>query len=431
MSIFKGKEKEKELEKRIRELEEENAKLKENLKLQEEENNVFAMEFSMTISECFETLRKIASGDPAARVIPQKGISEILTRLEQMVNKVGAGSEEMVNQIHELALGLCENFEVLRMVAEGDLTVSANERSSNELLSQLGVVTNKAIMNLSALTKQTKESTLQISSAVNQILSATEEQASCASEQAASVTESTTGIEELSRVARHIESNANMVVKSAEQSLDGTKISQKAMQDTLQAMEEIKLSTQATAKRILALEEKARSINEVVEIIKEIADQTNLLSLNASIEAARAGEAGKGFAVVAGEIRKLAENVVDSAKEIKDIITEIQSFTQASVMSIDEETKKVEKGAGLLTIAGKSSAEVVKMVENTTSFVQQINSSVQEQVSALELMVSNMKEVEKTTKESVTSCKQISLSAGDLTSLAEGLKGTVLKFKLK
>ena len=137
--------------------------------------------------------------------------------------------------------------------------------------------------------------------------------------------------------------------------------SQKAMSDTFQAMEEIKLSTQTTAKRILALEEKSRSINEVVDMIKEIADQTNLLSLNASIEAARAGEAGKGFAVVAGEIRKLAENVVTSAKEIKDLITEIQSSTQASVMSIDEETKKVEKGVTLLNNAGKVSDEVVKM----------------------------------------------------------------------
>lgn len=415
--------------KRIKELEKENARLKEKIKKQTEEYDNFSMELVLNLSEYFEVMRKMALGDPSARV-KEGGTNELVTKLGAMINDVGKGMEDIVNQIHVLAIGICESFEVLSRVADGDLTVSANENNADEILSKLGIVINKAIMNLSTLTVHIKESTLQISSAVNQILSSTEEQSACASEQAASVTESTTGIEELSRVAKQIETNANMVVRSAEQSLDSTKKSQKSVMDTLQAMEEIKVSTQATAKRILALEEKARSINEVVEIIKEIADQTNLLSLNASIEAARAGDAGKGFAVVAGEIRKLAENVVDSAKEIKDTITEIQSFTQASVMSIDEETKKVEKGAELLNMAGKSSAEVVKLVENTTSFVQQINVSVQEQVSALDLMVSNMKEVEKTTRESAASCKQINQSATDLTGLAEELKKTIVRFKL-
>ncbi len=218
----------KEPAKRIKELEKENAKLKEKLKKQTEENDNFNMELVLVVSECFETLAKIALGDPAARVTIQAGKNELLTKLGEMVNKVSKGMQEMVVQIHELAMGLCESFEVLNKVAAGDLTVSANEKNSNELLSQFGVVINKAIGNLSNLTEQIKESSLLISSAVNQILSATEEQAACASEQAASVTESTTGIEELSRVAKQIETNANMVVKSAEQSLDSTKKSQKS-----------------------------------------------------------------------------------------------------------------------------------------------------------------------------------------------------------
>jgi methyl-accepting chemotaxis protein len=142
------------------------------------------------------------------------------------------------------------------------------------------------------------------------------------------------------------------------------------MLDTFQAMEEIKLSTQATAKRILTLEEKSRSINEVVDIIKEIADQTNLLSLNASIEAARAGEYGRGFAVVAGEVRKLAEKSASVSKEISELSQSALGVSEESGVLLKELVPKSRETAELVR-------EIFKMSVDQSAGVSQIRTDME------------------------------------------------------
>lgn len=219
-----------------------------------------------------------------------------------------------------------------------------------------------------------------VNTSSTQILAAAEEQATASVEQSTALTETSTTVEELAATAAEIANNAGTVVSIADM--------------TFQSMDAIKASTGHSAKRILMLGEKSQSIGEIVGVIDDITRQTNLLALNASIEAARAGEAGKGFAVVATEIRKLANNVGGSTKQIKEIIKEIQDATNASILATEEVGKTVGKG--------------VELSQETTKTAKQISLATQQQRSASEQTV-------KTIREMTTVSKQVADSAQDTT----------------
>jgi hypothetical protein len=235
-------------------------------------------------------------------------------------------------------------------------------------------------LTMRSLITPTRDLLENINASSTQILAAAEEQSTASVEQSTALAETSTTVEELAATAAEISNNAGTVVSIADM--------------TFQSMDAIKASTGHSAKRILTLGEKSQSIGEIVGVIDDITRQTNLLALNASIEAARAGEAGKGFAVVATEIRKLANNVGGSTKQIKEIIKEIQDATNASILATEEVGKTVEKGVGLS--------------QETTETAKQISLATQQQRSASEQTV-------KTIKEMTTVSKQVADSAQDTT----------------
>jgi methyl-accepting chemotaxis protein len=195
-------------------------------------------------------------------------------------------------------------------------------------------------------------------------------------------------------------------------------------------MEKIKQSFLETAKKIEALGEKSQAITEVVTLIEDIANQTNLLSLNAAIEAARAGEAGKGFAVVADAIGKLADRTTKSTKDIADLIKGIQQDTSSAVMSMEESTKETEKGTSLAQEAGKSLKEIVGAFEHVAQSAKEIALANQQQTSGSEQISKAMVGIDQIMKLSAAGAKQSTESARQLASLAEELKKAVAQFKL-
>ena len=205
---------------------------------------------------------------------------------------------------------------------------------------------------------------------------------------------------------------------------------QQSVEEVAKGIREIKSSSEESARRILALGERAQKIGEVVGLIDDIADQTNLLALNASIEAARAGEAGKGFAVVAEEVRKLAENVVESTKEIRSLIEEIQSSTNASVMVTEEGTKRVSNGEALVRKAQESLEKILEEVQNTTDASKQISLSTRQQESASEQVMLTTKEIAEVSSQFAQSAKETTQSTSVLRVIADNLKKNIERFKL-
>jgi methyl-accepting chemotaxis protein len=315
------------------------------------------------------------------------------------------------------------------IASEGDLTKTVPIKSRNEI-GQLAESFNQMIYNLGSLVKHIQDGGVQIASSSRDILVASEQQATGSVEQATAVTEISATIVELATTSKQIADSADSVAKMAEQTLASARSGQETVGDSIEGMDEIKDATQLIAKQILGLGQKSQDIGQIIEIIGGIADRTDLLALNAAIEAAKAGEAGRGFAVLAGEIRGLAENVMRSTKEIGDLLTEIQGSINASVMAMEDGTKKVGRGVELANKTGGSLEEILNMIERTTNSIKQIMVSTRQQETASDQVVTAMKEIREVSQQSATNANQTKAVANKLTSLSEALEKAIEQFKI-
>ncbi len=325
---------------------------------------------------------------------------------------------------------LREVAESISAACSGDLGRKVRTISDDDL-GTLAKNYNQMVDLIIYLIKQTHESGQRLAAASSQILAASEQQASGSAEQAASIAQTTATMEELAATYRQIADNANAVVTAAERTQGGAESGQQAMMNTVDGMEEIKKRTQASANKILVLGERSQQIGSVLSIINDIADQTKILALNAAIEAARAGEAGKGFSVVAVEIRKLAESVVESTQEIRKIMTEIQSSTNALVMSTEEEIKKVDEGVELAQMTGESLAGVLDMIERTTEAAKEISIATQQQRTASDQVVTAMKEVASVATQTANGSREVATAAEQLAQIAKDAAQVGSAFRLR
>ncbi|MBF0387245.1 MAG: methyl-accepting chemotaxis protein [Candidatus Omnitrophica bacterium] len=284
---------------------------------------------------------------------------------------------------------------------EGDLTKRMDD-SGNDEIAAVAKWFNVFVEKIRGIIVQVKSGTLSIDAAGNQIQTASQDQVAGAAEQASAVNEASTTVKELAVTASQIALNAENVAKVAERTMAG--------------MQEINTRVDATAKKILALGEKSQSIGNITKLIDDIAGQTNLLALNAAIEAARAGEAGRGFAVVAQEVRKLAERSSESTEEIRQLITEIQAETNATVMGIEDSLKWVARG--------------VEMIRETAGSAKEISIATQQQRTASDQTVQAMQNINQVTRQFAASTKEAATSAAALSGLAQQLKFAVEGFKL-
>jgi len=187
---------------------------------------------------------------------------------------------------------------------------------------------------------------------------------------------------------------------------------------------------QTTGKKIKGLGERSLEIGAIIEVINEIATQTNLLALNAAIEAARAGEQGRGFAVVADEVRKLAERAARATKDITSLIKGIQVETSEAVMVMEEGTREVEEGTKLADQAGAALREIEQIVKQTSGLVTDITNSAANQVKVSESVVHSMDSISKLTQETTVGVRDTVETIGRLADLSKRLNDAIGRFKL-
>ncbi len=333
------------------------------------------------------------------------------------IGELGRSFQDMLINLRQIATQAKE-------IAKGDLSMFVEAKGD------LADAFNTMIVSLGSLAKEIREAGMQIDTTTVEILTTARQQATSSTEQSASIAETSGTIEELSATARQISESADFVAKLAEESLIHSQAGHSAVEDALHGMEAIRGSTETSAKEIVSLGGKSQAIGQIVDIISDIAEQTNLLALNAAIEAARAGEAGKGFAVVAVEIRKLAGNVATQAKEIGNLVGEIQNAATASVMSIEEVTKKVDKGMELSGKVRTVLEEVLTITQQTSDAARQIRLATQQQRTASEQVVTTMREMSSLSKQTAISAEQIVNTIRQLSELAVRLKKTIEQFKI-
>jgi methyl-accepting chemotaxis protein len=277
---------------------------------------------------------------------------------------------------------------------------------------------------------QVSESAASVASASAQISSSAEEMAAGAQEQTSQSEEVSGAVEQMAKTITVNARGAGEAAETAEKAKGAAEQGGRVVQETVEEMKRIAEVVRGSAGTIRDLGRSSDQIGEIIGVIDDIADQTNLLALNAAIEAARAGEQGRGFAVVADEVRKLAEQTTKATKQISGMIQQIQADTQGAVRSMDQATKQVDEGIVLADRAGVSLREIVQISQRLTQMVAQIAAASEEQSSASEQISKNVEAITTVTQETASGTHQIARAAEDLNRLTETLQRLVGQFKL-
>ncbi|HEY1014774.1 MAG TPA: methyl-accepting chemotaxis protein, partial [Herpetosiphonaceae bacterium] len=264
-----------------------------------------------------------------------------------------------------------------------------------------------------------------LSAAASELSSASQQQASGATQQASAVSEVSSTIEELGYTARQIASAADQVRDAAQQTLESLATGQQAVDEAIHGMERIKGRVQEVSTRVLSLGERSQQISEIIALIDDVSDETHLLALNAAIEAAGAGEHGRRFAVVAAEVKSLANRTLAAAREVKGVIAEIQTATNASVLATEDSVKEVENGVELAHRAGQVMDSIVVLGERTAQFAQEISLATAQQQTASEQVVETMRDIAEVSRQTASGSRQTAEAATTLTSIAGKLHSLV------
>lgn len=375
-----------------------------------------------------EALRLALSGNLAARVdvanvVPEaKATAELVNSLLEQLCQSEARKQLAAHEIDRAVDSL------IALVRSGDLahwSSGTDDAQLGPLLESFG----KVIDTLRTFVREINEAALRLSSSANQVLAASTQHETSATEQAAAIHETTATMEELKHASAQIAENAGAVARVAEETLGAARSGRGAIGEFIQAMQQIRRDGTAVADSITKLSKRVERIGTVVEVIDEIADRSDLLALNAALEGSRAGEAGKGFSIVAAEMRRLAENVLDSTKEIKNLITEIREATAAAGTAADASKVATESGERLGAVAAQSVEGILAGVQETSDAARVINLATQQQRTATEQVVASMAEIEDVTRQTTQASKQSTGAAAELTQLAGRLAELIKRFK--
>jgi len=312
-------------------------------------------------------------------------------------------------------------------IARNDLTVRVEPKSDDDVL---GNSFKTMLHNLSGVVIQMDDNASQLVSAANEVASTSEQMSRGANDQTSQIGQVSSAVEEMAATIVETSRNAGEATDGAKGAAGTATSGGQIVNDTIQGMQRIAAVVRESAESIGKLAKSAESIGEIIGVIDDIADQTNLLALNAAIEAARAGEQGRGFAVVADEVRKLAERTGKATGEITAMIKGIQEETTEAVTSMETGISEVDSGRELADQAGASLTEIVNMSQSVQNMIEQIATAAEEQSVAAEQISKNVEAVSTIARESATGAEQSATAAEELNRQAEGMREMVSRFQV-
>jgi methyl-accepting chemotaxis protein len=320
-------------------------------------------------------------------------------------------------------------------VAEGDLTehITADNLASEStgLIETLGQNLNSMVDGLRAMATQIQETANQLSQGTTQIMAASSQQLAATTEQDAAINQTVVTVTEIQASASRTADYADNVARLAEEAAEVGQRGHEAVQRSVDGMDLIRERVASIAADILALSERTQLIDEIINSVNDIADQSKLLALNASIEAARAGEEGRGFAVVANEVRELAEQSRQATDRVSDILYEIRQATNSAVMTTEEGIKGVDAGQGLINRAGDSIGELITLIEQAAQAASEIASITHQQRGGMQQLAQAMNSIRQASIETTTGTRQAEQTAQSLNQMAHDMQQAIARYRLE
>jgi methyl-accepting chemotaxis protein len=253
-----------------------------------------------------------------------------------------------------------------------------------------------------------------LSAATAEIVAGTTQQAAGVQEQAAAVTETVATVEEITQTAEQSKERAKAVADSSRRATDGGALGRRSVESTIAVMGDIRTRTESIAQSILTLAEQAQAIGEIIAVVNDLAEQTNILALNASIEATRAGEQGKGFSVVAAEIKALADQSKKATVQVRQILSDIQKSTNAAVMATEQGTKSVDEAMRIVNEADEAIRMLIDAIVEAAQASTSIGTSVGQQAVGMSQIQSAMRNIDQATSQNLASTQQAEQAARNL-----------------
>ncbi|MDP2833884.1 MAG: methyl-accepting chemotaxis protein [Pseudomonadota bacterium] len=313
-------------------------------------------------------------------------------------------------------------------LADGDLTVEATV--TENITGAIADSVNYAIEELRLLVQGINRASEQVTLAASEARVSSDELLAAAEHQSRQITETSEAVGQMSASIVQVSQNAADSARVAEQSLATARKGGDSVRNAIAGMNSIRNQIQETSKRIKRLGESSQEIGEIVDLISDITEQTNILALNAAIQAAAAGEAGRGFTVVAEEVQRLAERSAQATRRIGAIVKTIQSDTQDAVNAMESSTQGVVEGTVLSDAAGNSLAEIVSVSDELARLIKRISDATQAQTGTAQHIADNMREILAVTGQASDGARRSAASIGQLSLLSDELKVSVSGFKL-
>jgi PAS domain S-box-containing protein len=374
----------------------------------------------------FETVQVRKSGTEI-NILASSSLIEYRGRLAVQVIARDITDRKKAEEL--LQRSLIEFISLVSIVTQGDLTRRGNEAEGP--LQSVATSVNRMLDNFGAMLTRVKQIGLSVTSSATEILAAAEQIAAGAQRQADEITNTSSAVEEMAASMSQVSRNAEASAEAARRALGMAEHGDRSVRDTSEAMSRIDTAVQVTAEKMKLLAKRSSEISEIIDLINDVASQTNLLSLNAAIEAAHAGEAGLGFSVVAEEIRKLAERSARATRDVGSLIKGIQNETAEALDAMEKGMREVKGGSTLAEQARQSLQDISNVVRQSAELIEEISAASEEQARVTRNLAGAMQTVSSITLETSAGAHETAQTIQGMVSLSEQLNEAISQFKVQ